>query len=114
MLVSHTTPTSVPSVKTITSRAPTDILLSEFLGLARPTRIHREVPHTMHHIHTKPGPPVACSPRRLAPDCPAAAKAEFDAMLRDGTAQCTDKGPGPSALHFLPKKGSHWRLYEDY
>jgi hypothetical protein len=40
--------------------------------------------------------------------------AEFDAMLRDDTAQNIDKGPWPSALHLLPKKGNHQRLYGDY
>jgi hypothetical protein len=114
MLIGHTTPTSVPIVKTIASRAPTDNLLSEFPGLARPMGIHREVWHTMHHIRTKPEPPVACSPHCLAPDRLAVAKAEFDAMLRDSTAEHTDKGPGPSALHLLLKKGSHQRPYGDY
>jgi hypothetical protein len=70
--------------------------------------------NTIHHIRTTPGPPVACSPRRLALDCKAVAKAEFNTMLRDGTAQNIDKGPWPPALHLLPKKGNRLRLYGDY
>jgi hypothetical protein len=42
--------------------------------------------NTVHHIRTIPGPPVTFRPRRLAPDRLAIAKAEFGAMLRDGTA----------------------------
>jgi hypothetical protein len=77
---------SVPSMKTIASDAPTDSLLSEFPELTRPNGTHRDVRHnTQQHIHTSPGPPVACRPRRVAPDRLAAAKAEFNAMLKDGT-----------------------------
>jgi hypothetical protein len=111
MLVGHTAPTSVPSVKTIASGAPIDNLLAEFPGWG----IHRKVQqNTIHHIRKTPGPPVACSPHRLAPDCLAVAKAEFDTMLWDSTAQNIDKEPWPSALHLLPKKGNCRQLYGDY
>jgi hypothetical protein len=110
----QTAPASVPSVKTIASDTTTDCLLAEFPELTRPTGIHREVRHnTRHHIRTTPGPPVACRPRRLAPDRLAVAKAEFDAMLRDGTARRAE-GPWSSVLHLVPKKDSGWRPCEDY
>jgi hypothetical protein len=84
----RTAPPTVPSVKFIGADALPFSLLEEFPALTRPTGIHCEVRHnTMHHIRTPPGPPVACRPRRLAPDRLAVAKAEFDAMLRDGTAR---------------------------
>jgi hypothetical protein len=51
---------------------------------------------------TTPGPPVACRPRRLAPDRLTIAKAEFD-MLRDGTARRSECS-WSSALHIVPKK----------
>jgi len=80
-------PPSVPSVKIIAGGTPPDSLLEEFPGLTKPAGCHREVQHnTAHHIRTTPGPPVACHPCRLAPDHLTVAKAEFDAMLRDGTA----------------------------
>jgi len=63
--------------------------------------------NTTHHIRTTPGPPVACRPRRLAPDRLAVAKAEFDTMLKDGTARRAE-GPWSSALHLVPKD-SGWR-----
>jgi hypothetical protein len=84
----NTTPSSVRSVKTIGNNAAIDSLLVEIPELTRPTGLHRKFRHnTTHHIRTKPGPPVAC--RSL---CFAVAKAEFEAMLRDGTARCAE-GP---------------------
>jgi hypothetical protein len=77
----------IPSVKTIIGDTPINCLLAEFLDLTHPAIVQREVRHnTVHHIWTTPGPPVTCRPRRLAPDWLTIAKAEFEAMLRDGTA----------------------------
>ncbi|GBP92945.1 hypothetical protein EVAR_84048_1 [Eumeta japonica] len=41
----------------------------------------------VHFIKTIPGPPVSCSPCRLAPDKQQIAKCEFEAMLKNGTAR---------------------------
>jgi hypothetical protein len=102
-------PTSIPSVKTIGSRAPLNDLLAQFPALTRPTGIHREVRHnTVHHIRTTPGPPVTSRPRRLAPDRLTVAKAEFDVMLRDGIARRSE-GSWSSAIHLVPKKDNGWR-----
>jgi hypothetical protein len=98
----------VPSVKIITGGSAINSLLSEFPDLTCPTGIQREVRHrTLHHISTTPGPPVTCRPRRLAPDRLAIAKAEFDAMLRDGTARRSESS-WSSALHIVPKKDNGW------
>ena len=79
---------SVPSVKVIVGGTPPHRFLQEFPVLIKPTGIHKDVQYnTTHHIRTTSGPPVACHPRRLAPDVLAVAKAELDAMLRDGTAE---------------------------
>jgi hypothetical protein len=84
----QTASSQIPSVKLITGDISTDTLLSEFPDLIRPTEVQCEARHsTFHHIRTTPGPPVACRPRRLAPDRLAIAKAEFDAMVRDGNAR---------------------------
>ena len=67
-------PPSVPCVKVIAGDTPTDSLLEEFPGLTEAGGSHPS-------SSTTPGSPVACRPRRLAPDRLAVAKAEFDAML---------------------------------
>ena len=50
------------------------------------------------NIRNTPSPPVDYRPRCLAPDRLAVFKAEFEAMMRDGTARRVE-GPGSSALH---------------
>ena len=96
-------PPSVPSIKVIAGGTPPDSLLEEFPGLTKPRGSHREIWHnTMHHIRTTPSPPVACRPRCLATDRLAVAKAEFDAMLPDGTARRTED-PWSSTFHLVPK-----------
>jgi hypothetical protein len=69
-------PQAISSVKVVAGGTPPDELLEEFPGLTTLTGSHREVRHnTTHLIRTTPGPPAACRPRRLAPDCLAVAKA---------------------------------------
>jgi hypothetical protein len=107
-------PPSVPSVKTVAGGTPPDSLLEEFPNLTTPIEIDCEVRHNIvHHIQTTHGTPVTCRPRRLAPDHLAVAKAEFDTMLRDGTARHAE-GPWSSALHLVPKEDSVWRPCGDY
>jgi hypothetical protein len=104
----------IPSVKTIIGDTPIDSLLGEFPDLTRPAGVQREVRHnTVHHIRTTPGPPITCRPRRLAPDRLAIAKAEFDAMLKDGTALWSESS-WSSALHMVSKKDNGWRPCGDY
>lgn len=111
---SLTAPPPVPSVKFIASGTPPDSLLREFPEVTEPTGIHCELRHnTTHHISTTPGPPVACRPRRLVSDRLAVAKAEFDAMLRDGTARRAE-GPWSSPLQLVSKMESGWRPCGDY
>ena len=108
----HTAHSSVPSVK-IPAGTSMDSLLQEFLGLTTPAGIPRKTPHnTTHYIRTTPGPPVACLPSRLDPERLSIAKAEFNAMLLDGTARRAE-GSWSSALHLVPKD-SGWSPCGDY
>jgi hypothetical protein len=77
-------------------------------GPQSPSRSPAHVRHnTVHYIRTIPGPPVTCRPRRLAPNRLAIDKAEFDAMLQDGTARRSESS-WSSALHIVPKKDNGW------
>jgi cleavage and polyadenylation specificity factor subunit 1 len=104
----------IPSVKTISGGTPVDSLLAEFSDLTRPAGVQPEVGHnTVHHIRTTPGQPITCRPRRLSPNRLAIAIADFDAMLRDGTARRSESSRS-SALHVVPTKGNDGRPCGDY
>lgn len=68
---------------------------------------------TEHHIRTTQGPPMACRPRRLAPDKLKIAKLEFDLLLREGIIQ-PSKSPWSSPLHMVPKQANAWRPCGNY
>ncbi|GFY68587.1 uncharacterized protein TNIN_355041 [Trichonephila inaurata madagascariensis] len=61
------------------------------------------IPLSVHPIRTTPGTPVFCRPRRLAPERMKITKAEFEAMVLEGTAR-RGEGPSASPLHLVPKK----------
>ena len=102
-----TSVSKAPSIKLISpaSSQYSDIL-SEFPELTRPPGLPREVKHsTLHYIQTTDLPPVVSRPRRMRPELLKVAKAEFDDMIREGTARPSNS-PWSSPLHLAPKKKS--------
>lgn len=107
----------VSSVKVLTggdSASKYFAILAHYPEITRPAGTPGIIKHhTTHHIRTTPGPPVSCSPRRLAPDKLKIAKQEFNAMLINGTARPSDS-PWSSPLHLVSKKDNGWRPCGDY
>nr|XP_012219343.1 PREDICTED: uncharacterized protein LOC105670401 [Linepithema humile] len=93
-----------PSVKTITGETQYHRLLEQYADIARPDgRPGGAIHATRHYIETTPGPPVACRPRRLAPDRLAAAKREFRKMVEAGVARPSNSS-WSAPLHMVPKE----------
>lgn len=78
----------ISSVKCVFGESDFHDILREYPDITRPHGVHRAPTHnTVHHIRTTPGPPIFCTPRRLAPDKLKIAKEEFASMLQSGIAR---------------------------
>ncbi|GFY68746.1 uncharacterized protein TNIN_298151 [Trichonephila inaurata madagascariensis] len=104
------------SIKIILGEStPYEHILEEYPILTRTAGPLRNVSHsTVHHIRTTRGSPVFYHPRRLAPERMKIAKAEFEAMMLEGTDRRTCPLPDRIAdLQNLPmpKTGSDLRRF---
>lgn len=105
----------IQSIKTVVGTTRYHDLLQEYPEITRPVGVIKDIKHnTKHYIQTTPGSPVACKPRRLAPDKLKGAKKEFETMLNLGIAR-PSKSPWSSPLHLVSKNTTDaWRLCGDY
>ncbi|XP_013136943.1 PREDICTED: uncharacterized protein LOC106102080, partial [Papilio polytes] len=104
----------VCSVKILTGSSCFHAILDMYPEITRPSGTHYTPKHnTVHHIRTTPGPPISCTPRRLAPDKMKIAKQQFELMLSNGTARPSESS-WSSPLHLAPKKDNSWRPCGDY
>lgn len=88
-------------------------LLIEYREITTPPTMRSGIQHNVtHHIQMK-GPPVACKPRRMAPDKLRAAKKEFEMMSEIGIRR-PSKSCWASPLHCVRKKNGEWRFVGDY
>ncbi|GFU77645.1 retrovirus-related Pol polyprotein from transposon 17.6 [Trichonephila clavipes] len=97
------------SIKIISGEStPYDHILKEYPTLTRPAVTLRNVSHsTVHHIRTTPGPSVFCRPRRIAPERIKIAKAEFEAIVLEGTARDVAMDHGrPHSISYPRRKTS--------
>lgn len=104
----------ITSIKAVSGESVYHQILREYPEITRPAGTHKAPKHqTVHHIRTKPGPPVTGRPRRLPPDRLKIAQREFEDMLRAGTARRSES-PWSSPLHLARKKDDGWRPCGDY
>lgn len=104
----------VTSVKVLSGKSSYHHILEQYPEITRPPGIHSTPKHnTVHHIRTTPGPPVSCTPRRLAPDKLKIARAEFNVMLQNGICRPSESS-WASPLHLASKKNDGWRPCGDY
>jgi Reverse transcriptase (RNA-dependent DNA polymerase) len=88
-------------------------LLQQFPAVAQPFSVSTTPHHGVEHHIVTPGSPVTAKFRRLYSVRLAAAKAEFDQMLKAGVVRRSSSG-WASPLHIVRKKDGGWRPCGDF
>ena len=101
------------SVKTFDTSCEYTSLLKEFGNITRLAQLgSTAMSEVVHHIETH-GPPLSARPRRLSPDKLAAAKAEFDSLIKLGICRPSSSS-WASPLHMVKKADGTWRPCGDF
>lgn len=100
-------------IKSFDASNPFADILQEFSDVTKLSPYGSRTKSSIVHRIETTGQPVFCRPRRLSPEKLAAAKAEFDFLLKTGICQPSDSN-WSSPLHLVRKNDGTWRPCGDY